>query len=345
MTLPLAGGLVLLWAWLEPEEIYSAARGPEDADKKNGDAETAISGDDYGPENPLIPSRPTQDKRQPPESGRDSAANADQRKEDREDSDLKAQWVMARSAKVVAVVSIIQIVVGGVGLVALFVTLRYNREAVGHAKASAIAARDAAKEARRSADVAEQSVIATDRPWISIDMTIASPLKFPVEDERDITLKVDCTWKNIGKSPAANVRVNIGMTGGYSDTDAKISDAIENAGRPYLVAMVLGGQPLFPGEGLEFTDILKLPLASFKSAMEQWNQSCEEEDRIVRQKIIVTAQANYTIASDPKHGRRHTIAAWAIYPLSNESGFTAAPGEHKIENLAVHRLMMGSSLS
>lgn len=286
-----------------------------------------------------------QDQWYPPPTCRKSAGNGEQRKEDREDADLKAQWVMARSAKVVAAVSIIQIAVGVVGLAALFKTLRYNREAVGHAKASAVAAKDAAKEARRSADVAEQSVIATDRPWISIDMTIASPLKFPVEDDRDITLKIDGVCKNVGKSPAAHVRINVGMAGGYSDTDDKIKEAIDNAGRPYLVGIVFGGRPLFPDETSEFTEILKVPLANFKSAMDQWNQSCEEEDRIVRQRIIVTAQANYTIASDPKHGRRHTIAAWAIYPLSEEGGFSGAPGEYGIETLAVHRLMMSSNLS
>src|SRR5690606_15368070 len=111
-----------------------------------------------------------------------------------------------------------------------------------------VAARDAAKEARRSADVAEQSVIATDRPWISIDMTIASPIKFPVEDDRNITLCIDAVCKNVGKSPAAHVRFNVSMSGGYSDSDAQVKSAIDGAGKPYLVGIVFGGHPLFPDE-------------------------------------------------------------------------------------------------
>lgn len=77
-----------------------------------------------------------------------------------------------------------------------------------HARASALAqSRDmqaSIKAAVAANQVAENALIATDRAWISIAAEAIGPLTF---DEEVVSLNVEFTMTNVGKSPATNVEL------------------------------------------------------------------------------------------------------------------------------------------
>ena len=74
------------------------------------------------------------------------------------------------------------------------------------ARISAIAARRAANAARNQVNIAEQSLVAGQRPWISIDIRINGDLIFDANGNARVHLLF--ILKNIGRSPATNVRIN-----------------------------------------------------------------------------------------------------------------------------------------
>jgi hypothetical protein len=69
---------------------------------------------------------------------------------------------------------------------------------------------DAAKAAQRSADVAKDTLNATQRPWIQIkDIKIVGPMEFIDEQAR---INLEFTLKNVGKSPALRTDLKIKLT-------------------------------------------------------------------------------------------------------------------------------------
>jgi hypothetical protein len=64
--------------------------------------------------------------------------------------------------------------------------------------------RDSADAATQSANTASRQLEMADRPWVTIDIMIASPLTY--EKDR-VTMTFDFIPKNIGHSPAQNVLI------------------------------------------------------------------------------------------------------------------------------------------
>lgn len=75
------------------------------------------------------------------------------------------------------------------------------------AVAAAIYARAAAGESRRSADIAQQALVAGERAWISVHVTPEGPLKFLPHG--GLSLEIGVHIKNIGKTPALNVHTDV----------------------------------------------------------------------------------------------------------------------------------------
>ncbi|ONF96984.1 hypothetical protein [Sphingomonas jeddahensis] len=75
------------------------------------------------------------------------------------------------------------------------------------AVAAAIYARAAAGESRRSADIAQQALVAGERAWISVHVTPEGPLK--LLPHGGLSLEIGVHIKNIGKTPALNVYTDV----------------------------------------------------------------------------------------------------------------------------------------
>ena len=75
------------------------------------------------------------------------------------------------------------------------------------AVAAAIYARVAAAESRRSADIAQQALVAGERAWLSVHVTPEGPLRF--SQHGGLSLEIGVHIKNIGKTPALNVHTNV----------------------------------------------------------------------------------------------------------------------------------------
>ncbi|MNK31863.1 hypothetical protein D3C87_503070 [compost metagenome] len=117
-------------------------------------------------------------------------------------SDLCAQWKAADAASESAAwtarnfwLSLLGTVVGAGTLLAAFM--------------AAIYAKHAAKEARRSADIAKDAFIASERAWLTVDLHAGSDLTF--HPTGGCSLFVYLTIKNIGRTPALNVHTSMEM--------------------------------------------------------------------------------------------------------------------------------------
>jgi len=122
--------------------------------------------------------------------------------DDLRSSDLCAQWKAADAAAEGAAwtarnfwLSLLGTVVGAGTLLAAFMAATY--------------AKHAAKEARRSADIAKDALIASERAWLTIELHADSDLTF--HPTGGCSLFVYLTIKNIGRTPALNVHTSMAM--------------------------------------------------------------------------------------------------------------------------------------
>jgi hypothetical protein len=104
-------------------------------------------------------------------------------------------------------------------------------------------ARDAANAAQKSATVAEQTLISTQRPWITVNMQITKGLVF---DERGATIEITFIEKNVGKSPAVGIDFRPKIICLYKEGDwiieqKKILDTL-------ITEESIKGYTLFPGD-------------------------------------------------------------------------------------------------
>jgi len=106
-------------------------------------------------------------------------------------------------------------------------------------------AADTAQAAKQSAEVAKDTLVATNRPWISVDIGIASDLTYDAQGDARIVIKF--ILKNVGKSPATNVRIEPEFAVIFGDS-RPFQKAISD--RQKLRPAGLGnlGVTLFPGE-------------------------------------------------------------------------------------------------
>ena len=115
-------------------------------------------------------------------------------------------------------------------------------------KASIAVAQTAATAAQKSATVAKKTLILTQRPWVAIiDVIPASPLRFgPAGAIISLTFQL----KNVGPSPACNVRVRAeihGLRGSTVHQNRVCQEAKE---------IRLAGFTLFPGMAIDHQDSL-----------------------------------------------------------------------------------------
>lgn len=101
----------------------------------------------------------------------------------------------------------------------------------------------AAEETRRQADIAQEALIASSRPWIML--TDVKPDSFSSDDETGVALRVNMTVKNVGHSPAQNVSVTGRLL--IDDFDPPPDQAMMSiCQEPRNGSFIIPGQALFP---------------------------------------------------------------------------------------------------
>lgn len=79
--------------------------------------------------------------------------------------------------------------------------------------AAAIYAKNAATESKRNADIARDSLIASERAWLNVNVIPLGALQFHPAGTVDILIGVEIT--NVGKTPALNVHTHVEMSLNY----------------------------------------------------------------------------------------------------------------------------------
>ncbi len=114
-------------------------------------------------------------------------------------------------------------------------------------KKSTDAAIDAARAASRAAEIAHKQLEATDRPWVSVGISINSPL---THDKAGVHVTFSFTPQNVGRSPAQGIYMVASLIAGLNVTNVpewrkqqkKICDWTTSKER----AGVIPGYILFP---------------------------------------------------------------------------------------------------
>lgn len=133
------------------------------------------------------------------------------------------------------------------------------------ARRSFIATRRSADAAKKSANVARDTLIVNNRPWVAVGITIGSDLTY--DQQGDARVVIVFTLKNVGNSPAANVTVHAEIVPVFGDPipfQKELSDRAKL--RP--VGLNIDGVTLFPGETQ--THAHNLPIS--RASMEQFHQ-------------------------------------------------------------------------
>jgi hypothetical protein len=171
------------------------------------------------------------------------------RAEQREYSDLRAQWQAAEASRGQewfalwqTIIAAVATGVAGIGTLFLIWTFRENRRSAD----AAVAAAKAAEDANR---INWQAYIADQRPWLAINFKLDGPLTC---SENDVTLELLFRIRNVGKSPAvmARMRTELVKRSDLSDVQRRqffLTEKIEKQGTVHI-----DGRTIFPGSYIEF---------------------------------------------------------------------------------------------
>ncbi len=115
-----------------------------------------------------------------------------------------------------------------------------------------------ADAAKQSANVAEKTLVATQRPWVSVEMKIISPLTYDAEGNAQIT--IGFMLKNIGNSPAVELDLIAELHPIFGDAVAKkqkLCDAVRKS-HPLDSRVSEWGLVLFPQQSMPFGQALSV---------------------------------------------------------------------------------------
>lgn len=111
------------------------------------------------------------------------------------------------------------------------------------AVAAALYARNASAEARRTADLARDALVASDRAWINADLAQVENLTFAPDGT--LSMSVNVRVQNIGKTPAMNVHTSVQLVLDHN----KAPSAIKELARHQRVEDITNSRILLPGDG------------------------------------------------------------------------------------------------
>lgn len=181
------------------------------------------------------------------ESGRRREANSDQREQDdlieqRRSADAATR--SADSAEWQEYLSAWQIILAGVGTAAFLYSLGLTRQA----NAAAL----------EGVAIAQRSLVASQRPWLSVSVSLISDLKIKNEEGR---ISILFEVKNHGTSPAIGVHIDAEFIDMFPVADSSIESRnrlLKNARAGSAQRHGLLGRQIFPGESIP--SIRSMPL-------------------------------------------------------------------------------------
>jgi hypothetical protein len=116
-------------------------------------------------------------------------------------------------------------------------------------------ARESADAAKKSADIATQTLIASSRPWLTMAPKFASDLT--VNDNGIMRVAIALNLKNVGKSPANNLIYTVRFIPEYGDAantmERLIAEMTSKKGSGEWPTNTRFGRSLFPDETTEAT--------------------------------------------------------------------------------------------
>ncbi len=124
------------------------------------------------------------------------------------------------------------------------------------------AMRIATEAATKSADVAQKTLVATQRPWVSVRLSLGGEVKF---DQRGVSTPIVLRMKNVGNSPAIGIWIDaepvlsFGMEGEVINKQRSILANLRKTHQPGAPGY---GHMLFPGE--DFVDNISFQISREK---------------------------------------------------------------------------------
>jgi hypothetical protein len=195
----------------------------------------------------------------------------------------------------------------------------------------------------RSATVAESALIATDRAWISIAAEINGPLTF---DEEVVSLNVEFTMTNVGKSPATHVEL-------FAELCADIFEARDRAKttvKTLNVAIFDYGVVLFPSEHNDRNLPIGLVTSNFKENIAEAAKIVIEHGRpadgapINVARPAIMAFATYRLAGASR--RHHTAILFEVRHTDDQHfGWDGSVWETPSEHLRLVQTFMSGQVT
>jgi hypothetical protein len=170
--------------------------------------------------------------------------------------------------------------------------LRIMRESIADTKIAA----DAAK---KSADVSYRTLIMSQRPWVIADIEIGSDIVF--DDAGEGRVYINFLLKNIGKSPAVNVDVNVRISPVFGD-EIIIQKEIANPSLHRSPAVGNLGMSIFPGESKPFQTSLPISKDSLNKYWQKFRDEYETPTYIDNWfTIMLLGSVDYKFAFEDGH--------------------------------------------
>jgi hypothetical protein len=196
------------------------------------------------------------------------------RSEQRDYSDLRAQWRAADAAQgqqslalAQTVIAIVATVIAGLGTFFVVSTLK-------EARRSADAAVTAAKAANDANELNRQAFLADQRPWIAEDAAVGAPVRWSTNG---CTITLGFSLENTGRTPAMHVRVRMKIFSMLRQDIIKeqmaLSDSAKNDNPSY-------GLIIFPGRTRNQLYSLTINIKQIQEANKIWAEEQPEEEFI-----------------------------------------------------------------
>jgi hypothetical protein len=159
--------------------------------------------------------------------------------EDVDECDLLAQQDMAQSTREMSIAAWVSVILSLIAVGLIWFTMRYTAAAAEYA-------REAAKGTNEAVTVARQTLIASQRPWLSVTVHLVSDLHIA---DRQGRIDVHFEVQNHGHSPATGVYIEPAFIDMFPITDASKEERdhlLDNAKSGSAQKHGLIGQQIFP---------------------------------------------------------------------------------------------------
>lgn len=182
-----------------------------------------------------------------------------------------------------------------------------------------------ANAARQAVDIAERSLIASDRPWIAVRLKISEgiPLVFAAGK---IEAKITLTAQNIGKSPATNIECFVEIHPTIIEADQRTNQIALRGAPPALHNF---GRVLFPEEQFTEEHTVVTSIVEFKERIAEMAAEAKDTHEWVFEdqgRPAVVGIVWYRLPSGRRP--RHTIMLGEINNVDPEQyGFDGSEGE------------------